>query len=370
MVGKSLSASFTRRNILVVLAVAYAVAAVLCAGKVIVHTEASTHAIEQILTTYNIKNEGEQALERYSKEHPFLSFFMASPVKHELKLPSPEAADEALSDDVMRLLKQVRQEAFVAAWWSWDLLNLSLLYIVTVVALARRFRTRAVLFALTCASLTFFVIGIFAPAMVVWTAPTIPMASGNLQFVLQHQVRGIAAIIRELITSGHWVVGGFLLLFSIVTPLTKAALTFFVTACRSPSLNQKIGQFLHAIGKWSMADVFVAGVILSLYALKAQEATKSVPCLGLYYFMGYCVLSMTTTELLVQSGVVAGGEEKKEAPKLGAARLAVLVAVLVGFVTASSLYTYQQYTLNMKQKVTAATPGQLNNANLVLPVHK
>src|SRR5262249_49220218 len=153
--------------------------------------------------------------------------------------------------------------------------------------------------ALTFVSVTFFVIGIFAPAMVIWTVPSIPMESGNLDFVLQHQVRGIAAIIWELLTKDHWVVGGFLLLFSILTPLTKASLTFFVTASHSKTLNFKIGELLHAIGKWSMADVFVAGVILSLYALKAQEATKSIPCLGLYYFIGYCLLSMTTTELLV-----------------------------------------------------------------------
>jgi uncharacterized paraquat-inducible protein A len=125
------------------------------------------------------------------------------------------------------------------------------------------------------------VIGVLAPAMVIWTTPSIPMESGNLSFVLQHQVRGIAAIIWELLTKGHWVVGGFLLLFSIITPLTKASLTFLATASHSKTLNFKISEFLHSIGKWSMADVFVAGVLLSLFALKAQEATKSIPCLGL-----------------------------------------------------------------------------------------
>jgi uncharacterized paraquat-inducible protein A len=114
---------------------------------------------------------------------------------------------------------------------------------------------------------------------------------------VQHQVRGIAAIIWDLLTGGHWVIGGFLLLFSIITPLTKISLTYLVTFSRSHSLNFKIGEFLHTIGRWSMADVFVAAVLLALYALKFQQATKSIPCLGLYYFIGYCLVSLSTTQL-------------------------------------------------------------------------
>jgi paraquat-inducible protein A len=362
---------FTRKQIFILLALLYAVGAILSAWNIIVRTQASTKAIEQILITYNMKNEGAQALDRFSREHPFLGMFVTSPVQQELELPSHEEAAKALSSDLTHFLKIVRQESSAAAWWSWLLLNLSLVYVVTVIAFERSLTTRSVLFSLTTVSVTFFVIGILAPAMVIWTAPSIPMESGKFEFVLQHQVRGIAAIIWELLTTGHWVVGGFLLLFSIVTPLTKASLTFFVTGSRSQALNFKIGEFLHAIGKWSMADVFVAGVLLSLFALKAQEATKSIPCLGLYYFIGYCLLSMTTTELLMHSGAVDRGERKKTGKKLGRAVIGGLFAGVACFVMASSLYTYQQYTMNTKEAVTASSsPQKLNNADLVLPAHK
>jgi paraquat-inducible protein A len=371
VVEKSLSPFVAGKKIFILLAVLYAVAAVVSAWSVIAHTRASTKAIEQILTTYNLKNEGEQAIDRYAHEHPILGLFLSSPAKKELELPSHDEAAKALSSDVERLLKTVRQESSVAAWWSWFLLSLSLFYVVMVVALERNFTTRPVLFALTCVTVICFVVGIFAPAMVIWTAPSIPMASGNLEFVLQHQVRGIAAIIRELLTTGHWIIGAFLLLFSILTPLAKASLVFFVTASRSRDLNFKIVQVLHAIGKWSMADVFVAGVLLSLYALKAQEATKSIPCLGLYYFIGYCLLSMVTSELLTHSGVVAGNDEKKSDKKLGRGVISGLFAGLLGFVVVSSLYTYQQYTFNLKKEVpVTSSPEKLNNADLVMPAHK
>lgn len=370
MLGKSLSPLFTGKKIFIVFALLYAVGAILSAWNIITHAQASTRAIEQILSTYNMKNEGSLAIDRYASEHPLLGMFLSSPIKQEIELPHEQSA-KALSSDIAHLLKAVRQESSIVAWWSWFLLNLSLFYVVAVVALQRNFTTRAVLFSLATVSVIFFVIGIFAPAMVIWTAPSIPMESGNLNFVLQHEVRGIAAIIWELLTTGHWIVGGLLLLFSILTPLTKVSLTFFVTASHSKSLNFKIGQLLHTIGKWSMADVFVAGVLLALFALKAQEATKSIPCLGLYYFIGYCLLSMTTTELLVHSGIIAGNDEKQAEKKLGRGIINGLFAILLGFAFVSSLYTYQQYTANTKENITASsTPQKLDNADLVLPAHK
>jgi hypothetical protein len=319
-----------------------------------------------------MKNEGAQSLERFTQQHPILGIFISSPIKQEMNLPSPEEADRALSSDIRDSLKTIRQESCVTAWWSWFLLSLSLFYVIGIISLSRSFTSRSVLFSLTSVSVIFFIIGIFAPAMVIWTAPSIPMESGKLNFVLQHEVRGIAAIIWELLTTGHWIVGSFLLLFSILTPLTKASLTFFITASPSPNLNRKIGELLHAIGKWSMADVFVAGILLSLFALKAQEATKSIPCLGLYYFIGYCLLSMATTELLVHASVV-GYRQRDTAIRrqLGPPMIGALYAGLACFIVVSSFYTYEQYTLNTRQSVTVSdSPQKLDNAALVLPAHK
>lgn len=370
MPEKSRPPLFSRRNVFILLALLYVVGAGLSARHIIARTQASTQAIEQILERYSMQNEGAQALQQFDKEHPILGLF-SGPVRKTLKLPSQEQSDEALYSDVPHLLKSVRQKSSGAAWWSWYLLSLSLFYVVTIIAFERSHNTRPVLFALTTISVVFFFIGILAPAMVIWTAPSIPWQGGTLNFVVQHQVRGIAAIIWELLTTNHWIIGGFLLLFSILTPLTKASLSYFVTMSQSKALNYKIGEFIHTIGKWSMADVFVAAVLLALYALKAQEATKSIPCLGLYYFIGYCLLSLTTTELLVRSGVVGGNDEKKSSGKLGAKVIIGLFAGLLCFVLGSSLYTFQQYTANLEKHLAPSdAPRKLNNADLVMPVHK
>jgi len=367
------AASFLSSNVLLaILAVFYVIAASVATGNIIKRANNSTAAIEKIFNLYSLKNEGSQALERYNHEHPFLGFFIDSPARDEMQLPSAEESSEALHSEVPHYLKLVREESREAAWWSEFFLCLSLFYVVLTITLERSLTARGTLFALTCVSVFCFLIGILAPAIVIWTVPDIPLATGNLSFIIQHQVRGIAAIIWELLTGGHLIIGGFLLLFSICTPLTKAALTFFVTASKSKALNYKLGEFIHTIGKWSMADVFVAAVLLALYALKFQQATKSIPCIGLYYFIGYCLLSMTTTELLVHSdeaaGQKAGGLWTK---RLGVWVIGALFAGVICFAATSSVYTYEQYTVNVKQTLRAPeNPTKLDNSHLDLPAHK
>jgi len=354
-----------------VLALFFIAAATLSSWEVITHTQASTNAIEKILNIYGLKNEAAKTLANYKEAHPILGFLISSPVKNAMELPSTEQAQEALGPDVKATFKTIREESSRAAWWSWFLLSSSLIYVVTLIGLERSFTARSVIFALTLVTISFFFIGILAPAMVIWTAPTIHLDSGDLDFVVQHQVRGIFAIIWELLTGGHWIIGGFLMLFSVVTPLTKATLTIFITASHSKERNLKVGTFLHAIGKWSMADVFVAAILLALYALKFQQATRSIPCLGLYYFIGYCLLSLTTIELLMHSGEMTKSDGKGANRRLGAGVIGGLVAAAICYLAASSLYTYQQYTENIKETIKAtSSPKTLDNANLVLPVHK
>ena len=360
-----------RNTILIVLAVLYAIGAAVAAGNIIVRTQGSTNAIEKILNLYSFENEGAQQLKHFDQKHSFLGFFASGTIQQTFKLSTPDESDVALHHELPHYLKLVRQESNYAAWWSWGLVSLSFFYAVVVIALERQLATRPVLFALTSISLVFFFIGILAPAMVIWTAPSVPMDGGTLNFVVQHQVRGIAAIIWDLLTAGHWIVGGFLMLFSIFTPLTKAALTYFTTASQSKKINFKIGEFLHTIGKWSMADVFVAAILLALYALKFQQATKSVPCLGLYYFIGYCLLSLSTTELLTRSGITGNPRGRGTNRELEVSFVIGLLATLLCFISGSGLYTYDQYTKNTKEDLKAPMlPSQLDNAHLVLPAHK
>jgi hypothetical protein len=370
MAEKKSSAFGARKTAFVLLALIFIAGGTVAAWNIVTHAQASTLAIEQILKTYNLRNEGEKSLDSYSKEHPFLSMFLSSPVKQVLKLPSQNESAQALHEDVAHQLKIVREESSSAAWWSWFLLSLSLVYLIIVVAVERRHDTRPVLFALTSISMACFVIGIFTPAMVIWTAPNIPLASGDLNFVVQHQVRGIAAIIEDLFAGSHEIIGALLLFFGVVMPVLKATLTYSLTLSTSKTLSFRMGQLLHTVSKWSMADVLVGALLLALYALKFQQATKSIPCLGIYYFIVYCLISMIVTELLSRSGVTEGGERRQSRTKFGFSVIGGLAVAVFCLLAASSLYTYRQYTENGTEKAAPSAPGELNNADLVLPGHK
>ncbi|MDE1170043.1 MAG: paraquat-inducible protein A [Verrucomicrobium sp.] len=344
----------------------YLLGAVPSAWKATAETQGATGAFIQILQRYSLQNEGAQALHRYREKHPILGMLVGSPLRQGLRLPDYEEADQALHAEVNGLLKQVRRHLAAAAWWSCFLLNWSACYVAGVMLWTRRFTARSVLFALTGVSVIFFVVGIVAPAMVIWTAPSLPMDTGTFSFVLQYEVRGIVAVIWELITTGHWIIGGLLFLFSVVTPLTKASLTCAAVASDSRERNRKIGRFLHSIGKWSMADVFVAGVFLALYALRSRQATNSIACLGIYYFIGYCLLSMTTTELLNHSGAVSGGARADR--RMGRRGAALLGAALACVIAGTTLYTYEQYTVKGRQKLSApSTPAKLGKEHLPVP---
>jgi uncharacterized paraquat-inducible protein A len=53
--------------------------------------------------------------------------------------------------------------------------------------------------------------------------------------------------------------------------------------------------FLEYGGKWSMADVFVVAVFLAFLAFSNMQVgipTESRVLIGLYFFLGYCLLSL------------------------------------------------------------------------------
>jgi hypothetical protein len=103
--------ALSRRAILILLAVCFAVGAGLCAWKIIAHTQASTDAIEETLKTYNMKNEGAQTLERFDKAHPILGTLFGSTVKKTLKLPSTGRAEGVVDRGVVVLVSTESERA-------------------------------------------------------------------------------------------------------------------------------------------------------------------------------------------------------------------------------------------------------------------
>jgi len=125
---------------------------------------------------------------------------------------------------------------------------------------------------------------------------------GDLYFF--YQSKSALQLIGTLLRQQNWVVGWSLFLFSVLFPLTKTSITWLAAA--RPSLIDRtwFQRVVLTLGKWSMADVFVVAVFLGFLAFGNMQVgvpTQSQVLPGLYFFLGYCVLSVGISQSLTGS---------------------------------------------------------------------
>ena len=119
------------------------------------------------------------------------------------------------------------------------------------------------------------------------------------------KTRSIVETAEELAAGGHVPVAVLIVLFSVVVPLVKAlVLIGALLPVLSVRARRRLAGVADAIGKWSMADVFVIAIFVAFLAgngiresrgLVEFEASLGV---GFRYFLGYCLVSLLGTQLL------------------------------------------------------------------------
>jgi hypothetical protein len=121
---------------------------------------------------------------------------------------------------------------------------------------------------------------------------------GDIYFY--YQSKSIANLIQLLFKQQNYIVGFCILLFSVLFPILKTILiSFFVLR---PSIKNKawFKNIVLNLSKWSMADVFVVAIFLGFLAFENMHAgiiTYSNICIGLYFFLCYCILSIVGSVL-------------------------------------------------------------------------
>jgi hypothetical protein len=135
------------------------------------------------------------------------------------------------------------------------------------------------------------------------------------------QTRSIVSAVRQLYDVGSPLPATLILLFSVVVPLTKAALVAAALYMCSAASRVRTLHFVEAIAKWSMADVFAVALFIVFLAAQASQqppgAPESAPPLlaftaqfgpGFYWFAAYCVFSLASqqyTARLARQGVMS-----------------------------------------------------------------
>jgi hypothetical protein len=141
-------------------------------------------------------------------------------------------------------------------------------------------------------------ISAFKNNLVVDLGITSMVFKGDMYFY--HQCKSILDIIVLLMNHHNFIVAISILVFSIVVPFIKLSVNGLVIF--KSALYQKpfIYFIINKIAKWSMTDVFVAAVFLSFLSfqnLNTGITTESTILPGLFFFLGYCVLSLISAHL-------------------------------------------------------------------------
>ena len=142
-------------------------------------------------------------------------------------------------------------------------------------------------------SAAFLALGLNLPVLTVrklWEQNTFSVLSGIVNLWKEH----------------YYFLAAIIFFFSIIFPIVKLITLFVIWFIQLTDLKRKlILNWLGALGKWSMLDVFVAAIIIvsiKLGALASAKAENGIYCFGLSI-----LLAMIVTTL--QSGLAKGSKK-------------------------------------------------------------
>ena len=123
------------------------------------------------------------------------------------------------------------------------------------------------------------------------------------------QTRSIIGAVRQLYDVGSPLPATLILLFSVIVPVTKAALVAVAVYLRQGTARLRLLKFVETIAKWSMADVFAVALFIVFLAAQATQQPpgdlESAPPLlaftahfgpGFYWFAAYCLFSLASQQ--------------------------------------------------------------------------
>ncbi len=142
------------------------------------------------------------------------------------------------------------------------------------------------------------VVGLLAPILILKAYTSLPVVG---EVVLKFEAKSVITTIGSLAKANNYFIALLIAGFSVITPLIKIIIAILVVQRRWPRWHMHGLNFIKAIGKWSMADVFVVAVLVAYFAASGDEFSEADIGLGLYYFTAYCFLSQFATHRLMQT---------------------------------------------------------------------
>ncbi|MFQ3249296.1 MAG: paraquat-inducible protein A [Glaciecola sp.] len=176
-------------------------------------------------------------------------------------------------------------------------------------------------FALSVIAIGLFVPGILAPMFSLNMELAVFLSGPTISSELINKELSVVGTVQELLHEDRVLVAILIFAFSVIIPLIKTSLITSVYFTHNIEYQHRISKFVAAIGKWSMADVFVVAIFLAVLSTNhAQSAeahelsflgitldfevstqTMSNVGVGFYYFVAYCLVSLLGSQLMLSA---------------------------------------------------------------------
>lgn len=139
-----------------------------------------------------------------------------------------------------------------------------------------------------------FFAGIVAPVLTVVAHAEVPLLG---DVILRYSSKSIVSTVSDLAAGGNMPLALVISAFSVVLPIIKVGLLALVLAPAAALLRPRGLALLRAIGKWTMVDVLVVAILVSVLTLEKDPQSQAEVGLGLYFFLAYCLLTLWATQL-------------------------------------------------------------------------
>lgn len=117
--------------------------------------------------------------------------------------------------------------------------------------------------------------------------------------------RSILGMAEELRAQGNAGVAALIVTFSVIIPVSKLLLQLLALLVGGPP-GARILALNSALGKWSMADVFVMAMLIAFMAGRASERVGDLLVMhaelepGFWYFLAYCLFAIAAGTVLTR----------------------------------------------------------------------
>jgi hypothetical protein len=138
------------------------------------------------------------------------------------------------------------------------------------------------------------------------------------QLLVYTNTRSIWGTVESLAGSGNMLVALLIVFFSVLLPTFKLLLQAMSLLITREDFRRPLLSLNAALSKWSMADVFVMGLLVAFLAGSSANQTGDMLTMhaslgaGFYYFLAYCLFSVMAGSILQESPPVEAGSVQAE----------------------------------------------------------